>query len=120
MPIGNAHNILPNTKYKVPIIAGNIPPLVIPFFGISLRKDQLITPMPLFKIKKSIRNKIRIMEYATIRAIKNAMRCCILFDWSMRSGNLSIGSVLFPFHRNPLNQKIGYQGDYKKHATQCK
>ncbi len=45
-PMGRAKIIAPKTKYIVPTIAGNIPPLRIPCRGISERNCQFIAGRP--------------------------------------------------------------------------
>ncbi len=65
-PTGKAKSALPSIRQRVPTIAGIMPPAVIPSVGASVRKDQLITPAPLTRMKPRIRKSI-----ATTKKLKS-------------------------------------------------
>ncbi len=78
-PMGNANTILPATRYKVPTMAGKIPPLVIPSSGMAVRNSQEITLNPLTKIKDRIANKIKTTEKLSILKRVKAILCLMYF-----------------------------------------
>jgi hypothetical protein len=73
--MGRANIIVPSTKYKVPIIAGNMPPSLIPIRGIEVKNSQEIAPIPFLMIITTI----RATGIITNRLAKNKKENAILW-----------------------------------------
>jgi hypothetical protein len=86
LPKGKANRIAPVDKRKVPIMAGNIPPLVIPLRGNSRRKDRFNTLNPFREINTTReRRERKTIKTESLKRVKPSvcLSLLIIFSWKI-------------------------------------